>query len=146
MKIFLVVFTLIFSLFSSYSQNWTNHDVFPYNGVHHPITFSNDSLAFVVAGSYTNNVYKYNKLTNLWTQLDDFPGGNRGYAYGVSIDNKAYLGFGSDEFGNFYNDLWEYDMINYIWVQLSSLPGPGRHHPSIHLNVHLIKCRLELYL
>ena len=131
MKIFLVVFTLIFSLFSSYSQNWTNHDVFPYNGVHHPITFSNDSLAFVVAGSYTNNVYKYNKLTNLWTQLDDFPGGNRGYAYGVSIDNKAYLGFGSDEFGNFYNDLWEYDMINDIWVQLSSLPGPGRNHPAM---------------
>ena len=50
---------------------------FPFNGVHHPITFSNDSVAYVVSGSYTNNVYKYVKSTNSWIQLPDFPGGNK---------------------------------------------------------------------
>ena len=121
---------LILPLFC-FAQNWLPSVPFPFNGVHHPITFSNDSVAYVVSGSYTNNVYKYVKSTNSWIQLVDFPGGNRGYSYGVTVNNKAYMGFGSDEFTNYYNDWWEFNMTTETWTQLSSLPGLGRNHPAM---------------
>ena len=31
-----------------------------------------------------------------WEQIDNFPGGPRGYAYGVSNNTTAYVGFGSN--------------------------------------------------
>ncbi len=123
-------FIFILPLFC-FAQNWLPSNPFPFDGVHHPITFSNDSIAYVVSGSYTNNVYKYVKSTDSWSQLADFPGGNRGYSYGVTVNNKAYMGFGSDEFANYYNDWWEFDMTTETWIQLSSLPGLGRNHPAM---------------
>ena len=38
----------------------------------------------------------YDSSTDSWTQLNPFPGGIRGYAYGVAVGSKAYIGFGSD--------------------------------------------------
>ena len=123
---FLVTLPLI-----GFAQSWVPATPFPFDGVHHPITFANDSFAYVVCGSNTNNVYKYTKSSDSWTQLANFPGGNRGYAYGVAIHNKAYMGFGSDQFSNYYNDWWEFDMTTESWPQLASLPGLGRNHAAM---------------
>ena len=46
------------------SQNWENATNFPFEGIHHPVTFSYGEDAFVVTGSNTDNVYKYNSSTN----------------------------------------------------------------------------------
>ena len=112
------------------SQNWTHISTFHYSGVHHPITFSNDQYGYVVTGSNTDNVYRYEKSTNTWIQLADFPGGDRGYSYGVTVNDKAYMGLGSD-FSGFPNDWWEYDMTNDTWTQKASLPYFGRNHPAM---------------
>ena len=73
------------------SQSWESVANFPFTGVHHPVTFSYGDDAYVVTGSNTDNVYKYNSLTDSWTQLNSFPGGVRGYAYGVAVNDKAYI-------------------------------------------------------
>ena len=124
-----ILLIMVLPIFLS-SQNWTSVNSFPYNGVHHPITFANDQHAYVITGSNTDNVYKYAPATDSWIQLADFPGGERGYAYGVAIDNKAYMGLGSNSNG-YPNDWWEYDMINDSWQQKANLPTVGRNHPAM---------------
>ena len=112
------------------AQSWSQASVFPYSGVHHPITFSYDKYGFVITGSNTDNVYRYDKSADSWIQLGDFPGGVRGYAYGVAVNNKAYMGLGSDLNG-YPTDWWEYNIVNDSWIQKASLPAAGRNHPAM---------------
>ena len=95
-----ILLLLLFPLFSI-SQSWDQVSNFIADGRHHPITFSNDNFGFVVAGSYLNDVYKYDKSNDVWSQLQDFPAVGRGYSYGVSSGNKAYLGLGSTSNGTY---------------------------------------------
>ncbi len=117
--------------FLTQSQSWTTSSNFIGDGRHHPITFSNDNFGFVVSGSYLNDVFKYDKLNDTWTQLQDFPGQGRGYGYAVSIGNDAYVGFGSTDNGQFPTNWWKYDMLTDTWFQLSSFIGDGRNHPAM---------------
>ena len=66
----------------------------------------------------------------LGLNLNDFPGGARGYAYGVSNENYAYVGFGSNGEG-YFNDLWRFNFIDNSWLQLASMPDIGRNHPAM---------------
>ena len=86
---------LLFILFPCivFSQTWNQSSSFIGPGRHHPITFSNDDFGFVFSGSYLNDAYKYDKLNDVWMQLQDIPFIGRGYSYGVTIGNKAYMGF-----------------------------------------------------
>lgn len=113
------------------SQSWNQVSNFIEDGRHHPITFANDNYGFVVCGSYTNDVFKYDKLNDSWSQLQDFPAAGRGYSYGVTVGNKAYMGLGSTSNGLYPNDWWEYNMDNDSWTQKSSLPTDGRNHPAM---------------
>ncbi len=138
----LLFFLLVVNL--SVAQNWNYLGFYPGEGRHHPITFSSDEYGYIIAGqtgegSYLNDVYRYNFQDGNWMQLSNFPGDSRGYAYGVSNNTFAYLGFGSNENG-YLNDLWRYDMANDIWVELSSLPDIGRNHPA------MILCGNKIYV
>lgn len=113
-----------------FAQNWIQNTTFPYAGVHHPITFSNSQYGYVVTGSNTDNVYRWEKATDSWVQLNSFPGGVRGYSYGVTYNEKAYMGLGSDLNG-YPNDWWEYDMTNDSWTQKANFPYSGRNHPAM---------------
>ena len=82
---------------------------------------------------FSNNlddVYRYNIALDQWTQLNPFPGGGRGYGYGVYQENDAYLGFGSNN-NVFPTDWWHFNMNNEQWTQLASFPGTGRNHPAM---------------
>jgi N-acetylneuraminic acid mutarotase len=127
---------LISSVFSeSQAQSWTSLD--SYNGDirHHPITFSNDRYGFVMAGNnnfgeYLDDVHRYDSQTNTWEQLADFPGGPRGFAYAVSDEQFAYVGFGS--YGSeFPTDWWRYEFANNEWTALANFPLGGRNHPAL---------------
>ena len=126
-----LLFILIMFPIVGTSQSWNQVSNFIEDGKHHPITFANDNYGFVVCGSYTNDVFKYDKLNDSWSQLQDFPAVGRGYAYGVTVGNKAYMGLGSTSNGLYPNDWWEYDMDNDSWTQKSSLPTDGRNHPAM---------------
>ena len=121
---------MIFPLFGT-SQNWNQVTNFIAVGRHHPITFSNNNYGFVVSGSFLNDIYKYDKSNDTWNQLQNIPFSGRGYAYGVSLGNMAYMGFGSTASGLLPTDWWEYDMDNDIWNQKAEFPGDGRRHPAM---------------
>jgi N-acetylneuraminic acid mutarotase len=114
-----------------FGQLWNQVSNFTGDGRHHPITFGNDDYGFVISGSYLDNVYKYDKSNNTWLQLQDIPFTGRGYSYGVAVNNKAYMGFGSTSSGLYPTDWWEYDMDNDLWNQKSDFPGDGRQHPAM---------------
>jgi N-acetylneuraminic acid mutarotase len=126
-----LLFILIMFPIVGTSQSWNQVSNFIEDGRHHPITFANDNYGFVVCGSYTNDVFKYDKLNDSWSQLQDFPAAGRGYSYGVTVGNKAYMGLGSTSNGLYPNDWWEYNMDNDSWTQKSSLPTDGRNHPAM---------------
>lgn len=50
----------------------------------------NDDLGKMVLNP-DDNTFRYDKNTDSWTQLANFPGGDRGYAYGVAKDNRRRL-------------------------------------------------------
>ena len=113
------------------SQSWNQVSNFIDDGRHHPITFANDNFGFVMAGSYLNDAYKYDKSSDNWIQLQNVPFSSRLYSYGVYIGDKAYIGFGSDDNGQYPTDWWQYNMNNDSWLQLASFPGDGRQHPAM---------------
>ncbi|MEE2931216.1 MAG: hypothetical protein VX370_01655 [Bacteroidota bacterium] len=125
------LFVLLFFPTIILAQGWNQVSNFIGDGRHHPITFANNDYGFVVSGSYLNDAFKYDKLNDTWIQLQNFPGVGRGYSYGVSVGDKAYMGLGSTSNGLYPNDWWEYDMNNDTWVQLQNFPGDGRNHPAM---------------
>ena len=68
----------------------------------------------VVVGGYAsfydpgNEVWRYDPLTNSWTQLGDFPGSGRRWAVAANIDNRVFYGLGTN--GTNFEDWWEFDM------------------------------------
>ena len=133
-KFLLTTLLLIHS--TSYGQVWYEVNGYDAIGRHHPITVANDNYGYMIAGqdaTFSNNlddVYRYDIALDQWTQLNPFPGGGRGYGYGVYDENDAYLGFGSNSNG-FPTDWWHFDMNDEQWTQLASFPGAGRNHPAM---------------
>ncbi|MCT4580704.1 MAG: T9SS type A sorting domain-containing protein [Flavobacteriales bacterium] len=109
----------------------------------HSFGFAINDTGYIVTGSHftsfgsfpSNKFYKYSPNDDTWTQLDDFPGGNRGFGIGDVWDNKAYFGFGLN-FDNstgasiYKNDLWEFNPSTSTWTELTSCPCNTRIHPA----------------
>ncbi|MEX2484756.1 MAG: kelch repeat-containing protein [Brumimicrobium sp.] len=129
-------FLSAFMLFSicAQAQNWEQKAAHPGDGRHHPVTFTIDSMAYLLTGSTnidgaTKDFYKYDPLADSWLTLPDFPGPARSYAYGAAADGKAYMGFGATT-NTYLNDLWEFDPVTGDWNQLASCPCTARTHPA----------------
>ena len=105
------------------------------NGRHHPITVANDQYGYVLAGQAgfaslnLDDVHRYDPATDTWETLGVFPGGGRGYGYGVCEGDDAFVGFGSNANG-YPTDFWHLDMATGEWSErVSSRPRP--HHPAL---------------
>jgi len=126
---------LIFLPLLIFSQNWDFLGYYQAEERHHPVTFSNDRYGYILAGQnsdgeYLNDMLRYDSQDENWEQLSNFPGGDRGYAYGVSDGVHGYVGFGSNS-SEYPNDWWRYDMSNDLWEELASFPDIGRNHPAM---------------
>ena len=134
---FTFVFALLFSWIYSFGQ-WVEKADYPGDARHHPITFSLNDVGYMLAGSSNSgdldDMYKYDPVTDTWSQMPDFPGGARGFSYGVTSGNKAYVGFGSARI-NSTNvrlfDLWEFDGATETWRELTACECTGRQHPAM---------------
>lgn len=130
-------FTLLSTilLLSGYlgAQSWVQKASHPGDGRHHPVTFSVDSMAYLLTGAtdagYMDDFYQYDPVNDSWTTLPDFPGVARSFAYGAATDDKAYVGFGVSDVA-YLDDLWEYDPVTGDWTELASCPCAGRAHPA----------------
>jgi hypothetical protein len=124
---------------------WQARAPCPIAGVHHPITFANETHAFLLTGSTyngpaTSEFYVYDEAADSWADLSGtpaaYPGPARSFGYGVVLpvinSTKAYLGFGAALSGQRLSDLWEFDMVTLEWKQLPDLPDfHGRRHPAM---------------
>ena len=105
-------------------------------GRHHPITVANDQYGYVIAGQAgfaslnLDDVHRYDPAGDTWEQMEAFPGGGRGYGYGVSEGDNAFVGFGSND-GGYPTDWWRLDMASGLWTAMADFPGPGRNHPAM---------------
>lgn len=132
----------IFSL-NLFAQDWEDLQSLPESAStrHHPVTFSIGGYGYLVAGADAEYVslsdfYRYDPTSDSWTQLDNFPGASRGFAYGVETETKGYMGFGyyfNPDTGEdaYLDDLWEYDPETDTWTELATCPCTPRIHPAM---------------
>ncbi|WP_421752414.1 kelch repeat-containing protein [Croceimicrobium sp.] len=116
------------------SQTWETLSGIP-DGIHHPVTFAIGDYGYSVTGvssfgAETDNAYRYNPVTDTWSNLTDFPGGARGFAIGLSYKGYGYLGFGASS-SQYFKDLWRFDTSNNQWTQLADCGCVGRRHPAL---------------
>ncbi|MCZ8197452.1 MAG: Ig-like domain-containing protein [Flavobacterium sp.] len=92
--------------------------------------YSSDFNVVTSSGGNLNDFWAYDFTTNSWSYLTTFPGVYRSGAISFSINNKAYIGLGSNYVNNgfdFLKDFWEYDLATNVWTQLADFPGNGRN-------------------
>lgn len=116
------------------AQVWTQEADYPSDPRHHPICFSIDNYAYLTTGvtdqsTVLNDFLRFDKTTETWETLTDFPGSVRGFGVGTQLDGKGYIGFGVNGLGQL-NDLWEYDPATEAWTELASCPCDARAHPA----------------
>src|SRR6185436_13547470 len=63
-----------------------------------------------------NDFWEYNPVTDAWTQVADFGGGQRELAQGFSVGCKGYFGAGIINDANQHSDFWEYTPNSYVCV------------------------------
>lgn len=119
-----------------FAQEWEEKASLPasLNGRHHPVMFTDNEVAYYLTGANStvessDDFYRYDPVTDTWTQLDDFPGVARGFSIGVQTPTKGYIGFGLAQSGPL-NDLWEFDFETETWTELSPCPCDPRFHPA----------------
>lgn len=121
--------------FWSFSQEWVEVSNLPnFFQTDHSFAFGINGKGYIVSGNSNqgrrDDFYEYDPIADEWTQKDDFPGGERGFAIGDIMDGKAYFGFGTDGF-DYLNDLWVFDPATDEWTELASCECSGRVHPAM---------------
>ncbi|CAN5208304.1 hypothetical protein BH09BAC5_BH09BAC5_08210 [soil metagenome] len=71
-------------------------------------------------------MYAYHPTTNSWNYVTDFPADGRRDPCALAINNKIYVGTGSDN--NYFecNDWWEYNPANNQWTAKANFGGSAR--------------------
>jgi N-acetylneuraminic acid mutarotase len=149
MKKVLLPIILTFLCFQIQAQTWTQGTPLPETamGRNHAVSFSLNGFAYLGTGYHNEDTtrtfsdfYKYDPSNDKWTQIADFPGAGRGFSYGVSYGNKAYMGFGlgmtkdtstGRTVSMAMNDLWEFDGETETWKELKKCPCNARYHPAL---------------
>lgn len=119
--------------YSPVTNTWVQKANFPgasNSGIYFATGFAVNGKGYICCGKigssyYSQEMWEFNPSTNAWTQKANFPGGVR---YGLSsfvLNNKAYVGLGTDE-NWFMNDLWEYNPATNSWQQKANFPGSAR--------------------
>jgi N-acetylneuraminic acid mutarotase len=115
------------------TNSWTAMASFPGNngnGMYFGAAFSIDDYGYVVGGkhgpnNYTDNMYRYDPMTDSWSTMADFPAGVRYQLAALSVTDKGYVGFGTDQ-DLYRQDWWEYKPSNDTWAERASLPASVR--------------------
>ena len=101
-----------------------------------PITFIlQGSLSAFSIGGYgylydcaENYLYQYNPEIDTFLRKADFPGENNLHVVSFTINNKGYIGTGSNSDGTENtSQLWEYDPDYDSWARKKDFPGSARN-------------------
>lgn len=109
------------------NDDWIQLPDFPGGGRSHALALSADSKAYVLAGGvaastldgeavYYNDLWEFDPVTESWTLLGNLPGETRWRAYGWLLDQKIYIGGGSNPEQSF-EDLYAFDLTTGTWEE-----------------------------
>lgn len=95
------------------------------------IGFNAGNFGFVGLGEgdgfVFQDLWKYDKHNDTWTQVADFTGPGRTQAVSFAIGQFGYVGTGKGaDLSTLYNDFYKYDHALNTWTQVASFPGTGR--------------------
>jgi hypothetical protein len=88
-------------------------------------SFVINDVAYVGAGIFSSDFWKYDATNNTWTKLADIPS-NKTFAASFSHSGKGYLVCGDLAFGQASDEVWEYDPATDAWTQKGNFPGGKR--------------------
>ena len=108
------------------SDSWEQKANIPTDHLQGAVGFSVDGKGFLVGGLHntyepSQEFYKYDPVTNTWSQLPDLPQ-LRAAAVGFVIGEKAYVGTGTD-LNNTYKSFWCYSPETNNWTAISNPPA-----------------------
>lgn len=103
-------------------------------GLYHATAFSIQDKGYVACGKIGSNAYisemwQYNPELDQWTEKTPFSGGERYQLTSFVVNEKAYVGFGTDH-DVYRKDLHVYDPVSNTWETLPDFPGSERAKPS----------------
>jgi N-acetylneuraminic acid mutarotase len=130
-------------------DRWTRKADFPGTSRNSAVAFSIGNEGYFGTGLYNDtygslhylkDFWAYDPSSDSWTQKKDFPGSERGLAFGFSIGTSGYLGTGGTGWGD--KKIYRYDTGNNTWTYVGEYPGEGY----IRINGFVInnKCYLGL--
>jgi N-acetylneuraminic acid mutarotase len=123
------------AMYDPATDQWTSKGLVPgvmtYRGF--GVSFAIGSFGYLGlgadAGTFMNDLWRYDPGTGGWLQMADFPGVARTTAGCFVVNDKAYV-MGGVTGGNVYtNEVWEYDPATDQWNAKSPLSGPGVAFP-----------------
>lgn len=77
----------------------------------------------IVNGRLGNDFWKYDPLTDTWTEIDSMPTLGRRGAFSFSIGNKGYVGGGVNSHSLTDDEFWEYDADRSAWTRKANMPS-----------------------
>ena len=110
-------------------DSWQESSIFPGEARANASSFVVGDSGYVGLGAKSDTYYgetflkdfwKFDSSTKMWTQIRDFAGEARVYAFTFSITSKGFIGAGYTEGSNAY-DFWEYDPNNNQWTEKAKL-------------------------
>lgn len=146
-SILLILFTIIYSCEENTvkhtSDYWIQHknttdSILQRYGA---VAFTLAKSAYIGMGynnDYLDDFWRFDTISNDWTEVAAFGGNRRIYPVAFTIDNNAYAGLGysyrfieidTNVFVTdtiFYRDFWRYSAKTNNWEQIASFPGIPR--------------------
>lgn len=115
------------------TNNWTAKASFIGTPIFGAATAVVNSKGYVLCGDdwdlgyYRHNeVYAYTPTTNSWAYVTSFPADGRRDPCAFAINNKIYVGTGSDNSYLDVGDWWEYNPTTGAWVSKANYGGSPR--------------------
>ena len=121
------------------SDTWSQKPSLPGAVRHHPYQFAIGDYVYTGFGHGNGpglNIYKdwyrYDPVTEEWTQMSDLPSEGRVAGTQFSLGDKGYVLSGDGDNHSFMTtgEFWEYDPIVDTWTSLPPHPGTSRWAPS----------------
>lgn len=115
------------------TNSWVQKANFPGfggGGIYFSTAFSAGSKAYLVGGKlgsnyYSNQTWEYDPALDQWTMKANFPGGVRYQLSSLTINEKGYVGLGTDQ-DLYRKDWWEYKPTTNSWAARADLPASER--------------------
>lgn len=111
------------------TNSWSQKADYLGGDCYHATGFTMNNIAYVGTGrtsasgsTLVQNFYKYDAVSNSWTEITSFPGIGRRGAVSFVIGEYAYTGTGESNSG-LLGSFYRFDPSNETWMQVSSLPA-----------------------